>query len=637
MSTYTARRGTRKRRDTAGIFLFVIVLLAVPVVGYFSYLFLTNPAQLEAYGLKPIETGPGAGQPVQPAKVAPAAVATGTPAAPQKNVAAVKDAEPASPEMAKAEPRSAAPKRPAPGGASSPVGPPTKSGRPGNVAQAVENIGASIYEALNIPKKVMVVWLVDESNSNADYRRDLRDALDKMYASLKQTKPEADQPLDDQPLLSVVAAYGRDVRFATPEPTADAAEVTRAVHEIVDADNATENTILAVDASLTKFLPYRSQKGRHLMFVIVSDEVGDDQAKVDTVLPKLKQYTIPVYTIGIVAPFGTDGQTTKLQEQGGGIIGIPDPSSAKGDFKVVYGPESHDVEWIKLAYPDGSGDTDLGDLDMGPYTLSRLCLETGGEYFALRTRRFDSSWGAAPMRVSVAGSGGGDGNRDTYFAALGAAGGSDRPLPKFEDAVVIAPPTNNAGLGAMTVNYKKYAPAYLSEADYQKSIAANKAKQALLAAAKLPPVNVLPSNVKTTVTATDEARRVRELLDMQKYPAIVQPHIDALYNELKKGESDSAKLTEPRWKAAFDLAFGRVSAAKARADGYMFQIAAIRNGKSATGLQPSDEPMKNSVVDKLAATARERLQTVVKEHPGTPWARAAERELRTPMGWKLIE
>ena len=135
--------------------------------------------------------------------------------------------------------------------------------------------------------------------------------------------------------------------------------------------------------------------------------MGDDQAKVDEVIPKLKQYSVPVYTIGVVAPFGSDGQSMKLTKQGGEMLGKPDPSSAKGDFKVIYGPESHDVEWVKLQYPDGGGDMDLGDLDMGPYTLSRLCAETGGEYFALRTRKFDLAWADTAPKVQVERGGGG--------------------------------------------------------------------------------------------------------------------------------------------------------------------------------------------------------------------------------------
>ncbi|MBL8826176.1 MAG: VWA domain-containing protein [Planctomycetaceae bacterium] len=645
MSTYATRRPVRKRRDYVGLSLFGLILLAVPAAGYVAYLFVVDPAQLEAIGLKPLHAQ---------ANVAPAAPAADATPAAQATTVATTPAVPAASTPAKAAPAMPA-STPTPtqiARVEPPVTPPTKAvdvappkkgpGKPTSVAQAVEHIGASIHEALSIPRKVMVVWLVDESNSNADYRRDLRDGLEKMYVGLKQTKPIKDKELDEQPLLSVVAAYGKDIRFATPEPTADANEVTTAVREIVDADNGEENTIKAVSESLGKFLTYRTTKNRHLMFVIVSDEVGDDQAKVDEVIPKLKQYSVPVYTIGVVAPFGSDGQTTQLTKQGGEMLGQPDVAFAKGDFKVIYGPESHDVEWVKLSFPDGGSDFDLGDLDMGPYTLSRLCSESGGEYFALRTRKYEmKSMADAAPRVTVDRPANNEGNKDSYFAALAGAGGSaDRPLPKFEDAVVMAPEpkagTKSPTL-SMTPNFKKYAPLYLSEADYQKSITGNKAKQALLTAAKLRPVPCLPSDVILAIDGADEGRKAQAILRAQRPAALVQPQLDELYAELKKGEADSAKLTEPRWQAAFDLAFGRISAAKARADAYMFQLAAIRNGKAATSLQPSDDPIKNSVVDKMAQTARDRLKKVVAEHPGTPWAKAAERELRAPMAFKLVE
>ncbi len=648
MSTYATRRPVRKRRDYVGLSLFGFILLAVPAAGYVAYLFVVDPAQLEAIGLKPLNQQANAAPaaPVHnatPAAVAPATtVATAPAATPTQTTSstpapAAPASTPAPTQVARVEP---------------PVTPPTKAvdvappkkgpGKPTSVAQAVEHIGATIHEALSIPRKVMVVWLVDESNSNADYRRDLRDGLEKMYAGLKQTKPVKDKELDEQPLLSVVAAYGKDIRFATPEPTADANEVTTAVREIVDADNGEENTIKAVSESLGKFLTYRTTKNRHLMFVIVSDEVGDDQAKVDEVIPKLKQYSVPVYTIGVVAPFGSDGQTTQLAKQGGEMLGQPDAAFAKGDFKIVYGPESHDIEWIKLAYPDGGGENDLGDLDLGPYTLSRLCSETGGEYFALRTRKYEmKSMADAAPKVTVDRPANNEGNKDSYFAALAGAGGSaDRPLPKFEDAVVMAPEpkagTKSPSLN-MTPNFKKYTPLYLSEADYQKSITGNKAKTALLSAAKMRPVPCLPSDVILAIDGADEGRKAQAIIRAQRPAALVLPQIDELYAELKKGEADSAKLTEPRWQAAFDLAFGRVSAAKARADSYMFQLAAIRNGKQATSLQPSDDPIKNSVVDKMAQTARDRLKKVMTDHPGTPWAKAAERELRAPMAFKLVE
>jgi hypothetical protein len=38
-----------------------------------------------------------------------------------------------------------------------------------------------------------------------------------------------------------------------------------------------------------------------------------------------------------------------------------------------------------------------------------------------------------------------------------------------------------------------------------------------------------------------------------------------------------------------------------------------------------------------AAEAREYLQRVIQEHPDTPWALLARRELDTPFGWDWVE
>ena len=40
---------------------------------------------------------------------------------------------------------------------------------------------------------------------------------------------------------------------------------------------------------------------------------------------------------------------------------------------------------------------------------------------------------------------------------------------------------------------------------------------------------------------------------------------------------------------------------------------------------------------KLARDSRELLKGVIDEHPGTPWARLAEQELATPLGWEWKE
>jgi hypothetical protein len=54
-------------------------------------------------------------------------------------------------------------------------------------------------------------------------------------------------------------------------------------------------------------------------------------------------------------------------------------------------------------------------------------------------------------------------------------------------------------------------------------------------------------------------------------------------------------------------------------------------------LEPADEITTGSAMSKMAKKAKEFLQRVVDDHPGTPWALLAQRELDNPVGWKWVE
>ena len=158
----------------------------------------------------------------------------------------------------------------------------------------------------------------------------------------------------------------------------------------------------------------------------------------------------------------------------------------------------------------------------------------------------------------------------------------------------------------------------------------------------LPQVSVIRLNT-LTVDASDEVKKQQMLANVQKPAAKLLPPIDKLLDTFKTGEADEPKLTEPRWKAGYDLALGRALAAKARCQGYDDMVATLKTDKfkkegSMTWiLEPSDEPTGISVDDKMAAKAREYLNRVIKDHPGTPWASSAARELEGPIGWKKSE
>jgi hypothetical protein len=51
----------------------------------------------------------------------------------------------------------------------------------------------------------------------------------------------------------------------------------------------------------------------------------------------------------------------------------------------------------------------------------------------------------------------------------------------------------------------------------------------------------------------------------------------------------------------------------------------------------SDRELANSALETLGQQAERLLKQVVAEHPHTPWAMLAERELVTPLGWRWEE
>ena len=60
-------------------------------------------------------------------------------------------------------------------------------------------------------------------------------------------------------------------------------------------------------------------------------------------------------------------------------------------------------------------------------------------------------------------------------------------------------------------------------------------------------------------------------------------------------------------------------------------------GSSTWELTTSEVTEATSALKKLGEKAKMYLERVVAEHPGTPWAKLAERELQTPFGWKWTE
>ncbi|HYO26219.1 MAG TPA: VWA domain-containing protein, partial [Lacipirellulaceae bacterium] len=129
----------------------------------------------------------------------------------------------------------------------------------------------------------------------------------------------------------------------------------------------------------------------------------------------------------------------------------------------------------------------------------------------------------------------------------------------------------------------------------------------------------------------------------QRSAALLQPKLDLLCATLEAGAADRAAEEEPRWQAGYDLAYGRALAAQVRTAGYHMMLAKAKQGMPFTRersntwvLEPSGDFAATSL-ERRAEEATNSLRRVASDHPGTPWAMLAERELSTPLGWRWDE
>ena len=190
---------------------------------------------------------------------------------------------------------------------------------------------------------------------------------------------------------------------------------------------------------------------------------------------------------------------------------------------------------------------------------------------------------------------------------------------------------------------RRYRPDYVSLTEYDKRVSQNKSRWALVKASEQSVLDQMESP-QTRFVKRDEGSFSNDLSEAQQAAARLEPRLNALYQQLQLGEADREKEKTPRWQAGFDLAMGRVLAGKVRTETYNGMLAAAKRGlktknpKSNTfTLKPDDEISVGSATAKLGDRAKMYLSRVVKDHPGTPWAMMAERELKDPLGWKWEE
>ena len=476
---------------------------------------------------------------------------------------------------------------------------------------AVDRITHEIIKSLE-ERKTLVVWLFDQSPSMIRQRSTVNERFDTIYRELGVVEAagmEAFKKHEDKPLLTSVVAFGKGASLITKTPTDSIDVIKKAVESIPPDTSGDEYTFTAIQTVVNEYKHYRVPAGvdrgepdRNVMIVVFTDErgsdYGDSKFGLDATLKLCKRYEMPVYVVGVPAPFGIEKTQVKWVD--------PDTKydQTPGWGEVEQGPETIRPERLRMSTSTSDDEEDALDSGFGPFALTRLCYETGGIYFAVHPNR------NVNRMVSR--------NQVEPFSAH---------IKYFFDAEAM----------------RRYKPDYVSAEEYLRRVNANKSRKALTDAALLTYTGSM-ENPTLKFVKKSEADFAGDLSDAQKAAAALEPKIDRLYAILKEGEADREKENTPRWQAGFDLAVGRVLAASVRTSTYNAMLAAAKRGlkfkdeKNNTWvLVPSDEITVGSAFQKQAEKSKMYLERVVNDHPNTPWSLLAAKELKQPLGWTWKE
>lgn len=483
----------------------------------------------------------------------------------------------------------------------------------GNVGQgtrgakgAVDRLTFEILQSLE-ERPTLVVWLFDQSGSLHRQRQEIRDRFERIYTELgiaKDSEIEAfSKNKSEQPLLTSVIGFGSSVTLYTEEPTEDLEEIQAIVDNIQVDSTGEEKVFSAISSAADKYKGFRRMRSgrepqRNVLFVVVTDEKGDDGNMLEKSLSSCRKLAIPVYVIGVPAPFGRAHSLVKYVD--------PDPKYDQSPqwAQVDQGPETFLPERVQVGFTANFEAEPVIDSGFGPYALTRLCYETGGIYFTVHPNR---NVNRKVNRREI----------DPYAS----------DLKYFFDPVAMS----------------RYRPDYLSQQDYVNMVKASPLRQALVSAAQMKPATGL-ARPKTKFVKMSEPQLVGDLTAAQQDAAKLEPTLVRMAQTLNPGMKARDEEQSLRWKAGFDLAMGRVLAQKVRTETYNAMLAKAKRGMSFEDgknntweLTPSEEISVGSKWKNEAETATELLQAVASEHEGTPWALLAQQELSVPIGWKWEE
>ncbi|HWL10462.1 MAG TPA: VWA domain-containing protein [Planctomicrobium sp.] len=448
---------------------------------------------------------------------------------------------------------------------------------------------------------VIVVWLFDASNSLRDDRVEIRNNVNKIYEELKIAQSEAkSRNVKYSPLETMVCSFGADVKELMPSPSGDLEAIRKAIDSVADDDSGKENTFGAIQKAIDKYGPISNRTNRKLVVVVVTDESGDDDAMVEDAVVRANRYKAPVYFMGREAIFGYPYAHVRWVDPEDGLTHW---------IRVDRGPETAFPECLQ--YDGLHGRWDAASSGFGPYGQVRLAKESGGIFFMLATEEKDL------------------------------IGRDARGPRKFDDLAM-----------------KEYEPILTTRREYEQG--RNKSEfrstiwQVIVA---LNPHLDGELNLKRHHWPAKQADFMKE--KDQNFSRCLRSlvKLNEGVKRLEKISKLREKESEPRWRAAYDLALAQLMSYRVRQFQYLLLLDQYGKnyppfkkpesnewnvGNTKTLLEPTPEQVRATKVDMKELEEQKALATklyndVIKNHPGTPWARRAQQEKDWGFGFVLSE
>jgi len=446
--------------------------------------------------------------------------------------------------------------------------------------QALDRITQELLR-LAAKQKVLLVWCFDQSGSMKDDQQEIRARLERVYVELGTTGvTESDN------LMTAVTSFGAKFVVHTERPTTDLAVIREAIDAVPVDPSGQEMMCSAVIRSIASYQQFARRQDRKMALILVTDESGHPQESdtyLEAAIDQAASARCPVYVLGREAVFGypfayirwVHPQTDRVHE-----------------LPMDRGPESAFAEVLQI---DGlEPRSDAHPSGFGPYAQSRLAWRSGGIFFMLPSVEAELI-GAEKLRYDAL-------TMHDY-----------RPDLRSREEILV---------DSQRRPLRKLLWKIVDDLNPQRPKAATMMR------------------LRTNFAADPNQFR-RQAQEALGRAQLFLGGLERAFKALEDQEPARQREKSLRWQANYDLTRAQVPAYAARV--YLYGVAlengmkklivtppALADGRQLSGwrIRESRQVAIDKAATKLLEQAKESYLAVIENHPGTPWAARAERELR---------